>query len=401
MTRAHKTYALTLLALFAAALLPILVLNLALSNRSYGNIGQEVLRASDWQQRTHGITYAPSLSNTELFKTLRLKDRLPEINTVIFGSSTVLGITQNMLPAPMHAYNFSQTGHSLTASIGEAEWVMAHTDNIRYLVIPLDWSIGFIYQSGGPAAADLSADAIRRRIENSHNNVPLLDRIRDALSYPRIKSLSRIAEHIALADDRFSAFRQYFLQDSSDDYRCADGTPAKDFDTFHRGTCTGFRFDGSATFANTEPVTDPQQLILSATASSSQYASSLAYSQGEPNTLLLEQLATLARTAENHGGKLLLLLPPLLPGMEAALLRQPQMSAELMHTKERLGAWAKRENMVVLDAGQSERFGCTTSEFIDQHHAYSTCYDKIFMTFWNKYAPARNDSVAWPPGGLY
>jgi hypothetical protein len=401
MARAHKLYVLTILALFAATLLPILALNLILSSHTLGDTGKEVERASDWQQRTRGVTYAPTLSDTGPFKMLRLEDRLPDINTVIFGSSTALSIRHDMLPPPMRAFNFAQTGHPLSAAIGEAEWLMGHTSNIRYLVIPMDWALGFVYQPGNPTPANLDAGVVRHYVGAIRNSASLLARMRDALSYPRIVNLAGIVRKIVQASDHLAAFRQYFLQDSSDDYRCADGTPARDFDTFDRGTCTGFRFDGSATFANLEPVSDPQRLILSATASSSQYVTNLTRSQGRPNPVLLSHLAALAWQAENRGGKLLLLMPPLLPGLETAFMRQPQLSAALARTRQTLRDWATRQNIVVIDAGASERFGCSSSEFVDQHHALSSCYGKIFSTFWHQYAPAADGKIAWPTGGLY
>ncbi|MDD5180606.1 MAG: hypothetical protein PHT15_05040 [Gallionellaceae bacterium] len=398
MNRSHKRYVRLMLACFAATLLPILALNLQLGSLTLGNSGK-VRQASAWQQATHGVTYAPTLSDTGLFKTLRLHDRLPEINGVVFGSSTALGITVAAFPPPLKVYNFAQTGHGLMAAIGEAEWLMAHKDNIKYLVIPLDWSLGFIYQDGEPAPLDLAVAATQQ--QTATGAVPLLDRMRDALSYPRVASLFDILKKILRAPDNGTAFRQYFLQAVSDDYRCADGSWARDFDTIYRGTCTGFRFDGSATFANNEPVKDARPLILSAAVSSSKYVINLMRRQGEPNPAMLHHLAALARQTEGKNGKLLLFMPPLLPGMEAAFLQHPQLSATLTHTKDALRAWAARENIVILDAGQSERFGCSVPEFMDEHHAFPSCYNKVFTAFWSNHARAEGGNISWPRGGLY
>lgn len=387
-------------ACFSITLLPILALNLHLGSQALGNTSQ-VRQAGKWQQATHGVTYAPTLSDTGLFKTLRLHDRLPEINGVVFGSSTALGVTAAALPPPVQVYNFAQTGHGLMPAIGEAEWLMAHTDNVKYLVIPLDWSLGFIYAEGEPAVADLTVAASQQQATTYANTIPLLDRLRDALSYPRVASLFDILRQILRAQDHRAVFRQYFLQAVSDDYRCADGSLAKDFDTTYRGTCTGFRFDGSATFANLEPVKDARPLILSATVSNSKYTLNLMSKQGEPNPAILRHLAALARQAESKGGKLLLFMPPLLPGMEAAFLQHPQLSATLAHSKDALRAWATQENMVILDAGQSERFGCNAAEFADEHHAFSACYAKVFAAFWNGYSRTGGSNITWPSGGLY
>lgn len=387
-----------LLGCFGITLLPILLLNLLLGEQTLGR-NDKVMRASQWQQTTGGVTYAPTLSDTGPFKRARLQDRLPQVNTIVFGSSTMLGVTEGMFPPPLRPYNFAQTGHGLMSVIGEAEWMLAHAENVKYLVIPLDWSLGFVYQPGEPPAADLSPAA--NPPQGSAVAIPLLDRLRDALSYPRIESLLEILGHIAHTDKRWAAFRQYFLQDASDDYRCADGSWGKDFDTIHRGTCTGFRFDGSATFANSEPVRNAQPLLLAATASSSKYVTNLMQQRGEPNPVILRHLAAIARQAESNGGKLLLLMPPLLPGMEAAFLNNPQLAPTLAHTKDVLRAWAGANHVVILDAGAAERYGCTADEFIDEHHALPSCYGKIFHVFWSSHAHSGHGSLTWPQPGLY
>ena len=71
MNKPHKRFFWMLAACFGATLLPVFILNLILLNDTLGN-SRKVLLASQWQQRTGGITYAPTLSDTHLFKTLRL-----------------------------------------------------------------------------------------------------------------------------------------------------------------------------------------------------------------------------------------------------------------------------------------------------------------------------------------
>ena len=396
----HKRFFWILVACFCATLLPIFILNLVLLSNTLGNYRKAQL-ASQWQQRTQGITYAPTLLDTHLFKTLRLNDRMAEINTVVLGSSTAMGISQQALPSVFRTYNYAQSGHPLGAAIDEATWLMAHTDNVMYLIIPLDWALGFIYEKDDPAPTDLSATSAMRQVQSATKPIPLLDRMRDALSYPRIASLLEIFKTILRAKDRMATFRGYFLQDGSDDYRCADGIWARDFDITHRGTCTGFRFDGSATFAHRDPVKDAQSLIISATMSDLRYANRLMKGQGRPNPATLRRLAALARQAERKGGKLLLFMPPLLPSMETEFIKHPVWSPHLMRTKQILSDWAVRESMVIFDAGQSEHFGCNASEFVDEHHALSACYDKVFSAFLNTHVRIDGSSIIWPQGGLY
>lgn len=398
MSTPHKRFFLVLMTCFGATLLPIFALNLVLLNDTLGS-NRKALLASQWQQRTQGVTYAPTLSDTHLFKTLRLNDRLAEIDAVVFGSSTAMGITQQAFPDTLRIYNYAQSGHALGAALAEAEYVQQHAPQVKWLVIPLDWSIGFIYQHTEPSVIDLSAAAAMQQVQSAARPVPLLDRMRDALSYPRIASLLEIFKVILHSEDKPKAFRGYFLQDGSDDYRCADGAPGKDFDTVHRGTCTGFRFDGSATFANSSRVGNARSLILSATASSSKYHQNLALTHGTPDASLLQRLAELGQRAQQQGGGVLLFMPPLLPGMEAEFLRHPQLAADLQNTKRTLDKWAHQHHMTILDAGQAERYGCRVDEFIDEHHAVASCYERIFRPFWRK-ALRPDGSINLPADGL-
>ena len=398
MSTLHKRFFWVLMACFGATLLPVFILNLMLLNDTLGN-NRKALLASQWQQRTRGVTYAPTLSDTHLFKTLRLNDRLAEINTVVFGSSTTMGLARQAFPETLRIYNYAQSGHPLHAAIAEAEYLQQHAPQVKWLIVPLDWSLGFIYMQDTVPTANLSATATIQQAQAPSSHVPLLDRMRDALSYPRIASLFRIFKSILRAEDKLTALRGYFSQDGGDDYRCADGTPGKDFDTIHRGTCTGFRFDGSATFANSSRVDNARSLILSATASSSKYHQNLSLTQGAPDALLLQHLAALGERAATKGGGVILFLPPLLPGMEAEFLRHPQLSAQLQNTKRALDEWARQHRLTILDAGQSERFGCRSDEFIDEHHAVASCYEKIFRPFWRD-ALRPDGSINLPDGGL-
>src|SRR5512134_3040498 len=91
--RSSRRYLALLLGLLALALALVLGLNLLLAERSLG--GPDALQeARAWQGRTRGVTYAPPLTRSRPFKILRLQDRLPEINAMVLGSSSVMGVTQ-------------------------------------------------------------------------------------------------------------------------------------------------------------------------------------------------------------------------------------------------------------------------------------------------------------------
>ncbi|MBY0265033.1 MAG: hypothetical protein K2W84_01385, partial [Burkholderiales bacterium] len=102
-----------------ALLTPLLVLNLLLLANDTRHDKNRL--ASEWQQQTGGVTYPPPISNNQAFKILRLADRLPEIDAVVFGSSTMLTVGAEVFPPGWRLYNFAQTGNPLLNVIGETE----------------------------------------------------------------------------------------------------------------------------------------------------------------------------------------------------------------------------------------------------------------------------------------
>ena len=391
----HRRYVMIFAVACLAILLPVLVLNYLLGLRSLGGVAV-VLEASRWQQETRGVTYAPPLSANRPFKSARLFDRLPEINAVVFGSSTAMSITQEMFPPGVSIYNFSQTGNVLATVVGEVEFLLQSQPALKWFVVPFDWALGSPYWPGESRPQDLAPPQPDSPGEDA---VPISQRLSDALSLPRVKNLAAILGGVARASSPYQAFGEMFMQNAGEPYRCSDGTPARDFDTIFRSTCTGFRYDGSATFANHEPLSPQrtQVLIASAVVPSSKYATALIKSGGEPNQRLLEQLAVGARVMRERGGALVLLLPPLLPGLDRALHEAPDTSAALARTRQVLAQWAVAARVVVIDAGASERFGCAANEFVDEHHALPACYARVFSRlhdYWSH--PAAFAPGLWP-----
>ena len=115
----------------------------------------------------------------------------------------------------------------------------------------------------------------------------------------------------------------------------------------------------------------------------SKYARALQRTRGAIDPGLFRNLAELNQAIKAQGGTLILYMPPLMPGLEQAFLKQPQLSANLLRTKRELNDWAAANDAIVLDFGQSEKFGCAAEEFLDEHHAVGSCYRKIFGEFWN------------------
>lgn len=356
-----------------ALLAPVVMLNLLLLANDHRHDKNRL--ASRWQQESGGVTYAPPISSNRAFKTLRLADRLPEINTLVFGSSTAMSITADALPPALRAYNFSQSGNGLLSVIGEARFVVTHFgDQLRWLLIPLDWSLGFVYQDGVPVPADLSAVQVAPPAA-----LPVAVRLREALSLARITALGVVLREIAGEKDHLAAARRAFLEPAGVPYRCPDGVMARDYDLTFRGQCVGFRADGSATFADQKRVAGAaaQSVVVQAASASSQYATALAGKAGQPDAALLEQLAALLRQTQARGIRVVFFLPPLVPGLDARLLASAHSGEKLRRTKAVLTAWAEQQQVPLFDAGPSEQHGCIATEFIDAHHALPDCYRKI------------------------
>jgi len=382
---ASRLFNAVLLAGLGLMLAIVVGLNLLLGERALGT-PELVKAASDWQHATGGVTYPPPITANRPFKSLRLADRLPQINAVVLGASTSMGLPADAFPPSVRIYNFAQTANPLHATIGEAEYIVQHYgDRVKWIFVALDWSVGMLYQPGPPVTLDLSPAAALS--PHALPQVSFLEKLTDAVSWPRVKNLWSILRLAWRSPDGLTAVRRAFFATSGADYRCPDGTPARAFDTINRGMCVGFRSDGSATFADGHPV-DPaqvEQLVHAGAAPGSRYSQPIVHGAGRINPALLAGLDRLATEFSAKGGKLVLFAPPLIPGLERALAESAHAGDSVRRTKAALDAWAKKEGLIIIDAGASERFGCTAAEFLDEHHAYPACYRKIMRRFWERY----------------
>src|SRR4029079_11199744 len=187
-----------------------------------------------------------------------------------------MSITADAFPPTLKTYNFAQSGNALRSVIGEVEYVVEHWgERTRLLVVPLDWALGFVYERGEPTPAELTPEAALR--EGKAARPSLSVELTDALSLPCLRILVDIIREVFKASDKSAAFRQVFLEPASPEYRCQDGTPARDFDVVFRGMCNGFRYDGSATFADQKRLDTAraQALLATAASGSEQYAQAL------------------------------------------------------------------------------------------------------------------------------
>jgi hypothetical protein len=373
-----------------ATLLPVLFLNLQLLRRTLGAREVEA-EASAWQEATRGtVNLAIDNDAFRTFKTLRLHDRLAHVDTLVLGSSTMMGLTERALPAPVRAYNLATNSNHIATVIGEAEFVQSHYPQIKRLIIPIDWSVGFVYAADPVPTMDLTLETALKAVAKPAP-VPLALRAREALSYPRIVALWSMLRLISQSADPKAAFLKAFFNRVGTESRCGDGTPAKNFAVEYSGPCRGFRFDGSATFASIGRLSAAAEMMRLALSPDERYVRDLDLTDGQPNTGYLERLVVIDRRARENGGELILVRPPLLPGFERALSRLPGPAAALARTDSELDSWARKNRLALINAGRSEDFGCVVGAFVDAHHAVDTCFEKIFADGWPaRLAPARD-----------
>ncbi len=380
--RQEKIYLSVFISIFVTAIGVILALNVALGERGLGS-AEAVKQASAWQQATRGITYAPPVTNSRPFKAHRLADRLAQVNTVVLGASSLMGVTAAMFPATMQAYNFSLTANATSAVTAEAEYIeQYYASRVRNLVIGLDWAIGMIYHPGDVATLDLAPAA--QLSGYGASTIPLSRKLADALALPKVANLGYALRSVLKSDQPLSDFRRTFFDLAGAEYRCAEGVIARDFDVISRGTCLGFRYDGSWTFAGERHLSEARARVLAqaAAAPSSQFSKYLCAAQGEPNPVFLRRLGAVARRFVDSGGHAVFILPPLIPGMEIEMSKAGSSNRCLARTKAALDAWAREQGVTVIDAAASEVFGCKAAEFLDENHAWPECHARILGRYW-------------------
>jgi hypothetical protein len=215
--------------------------------------------------------------------------------------------------------------------------------------------------------------------------------MQDALTWPKVSNLGSMLMTVAKSGDPAGVFRHLFFDRAGEPYRCADGAMARDFDVVNLGLCRGYRYDGSWTFANDSRLNPAQaaRLAMAAAAASSKYTQQLCANGGAPNPQYLQHLGDTARRFAERGGQMTFLLPPLVPGLEHALLQNPHWNTCLTRTKSILHDWAVQNRLTVIDAGAAERYGCETTEFVDEHHAYPECNARVLKRYFTDLAQGR------------
>ena len=371
-----------------------MTLNIRIHNSGYNN-DQLVIDAIEWQRQTRGVTWAGGLGRYDghrNFKQIRFWDEAPSIDTVVLGSSTVMTLGNDSFQNISGIYNLASNSQNLSVTLDQAKYILDNAPSIKVIIVPIDWALGFVfYDLALSPGFDMSALASRSALNKIGNETIDWSLIKDSISLSKVKNLMQTLTRAIVSDDPFGELYSIFISPEGNDYRCPDGSLARDFDLAYRGMCLGFYADGSSSMRNFGRIIaeDRQQFILEQVRNTEvSYVAHLRESRGLPNRSFLEALAKLRGQAVLKAREIIFILPPLMPGVELAILQREDVGPYLRALKDEIKKWQGQNELSIIDAGASEKYGCSYDEFLDAHHAYRSCYRKIFGPFSSSFTPS-------------
>jgi hypothetical protein len=348
-------------------------INAATSGRL--NEPAQFARAVQWQRQTQGRVYV-SVPGERGFKFSLPEEIAREIEIAVLGSSTVMPISSDILHKPM--YNFSLSGSSLGSSIRLARYLIERYQNIKIIMVGYDWALTFPFT---PPDVQLALPDVPAPPKTDAQFMTTVSGLQQSLS--STQALFTASQfRISFRNDAGLSFVGQLFGKAVVETRCQTGERLAYFGAFRPG-CPGFFPDGSIRFETYlmpfDPNTDPALLVQQALNIPRYYGNALRLTNGEPNKDYLEHLAQLSTSLKARGGRLVLVLPPLIPGFERALASGSD-GASLRKLKSALSTWAQANNSDLIDGGRAEDEGCHPGEFIDAHHAITSCYSKVLTT---------------------
>ena len=348
-------YNLLLLGLTAGIVFCFLIIILNVTD-GYKAENPLIKQAIDWQNQTKGIVAISSKLAT-LYKHETAPDYIAnnKINTIVFGSSTMMTVRSNIFPKQFRVYNNATNSNPLHKTIGELRYLAESNERIRWAVLAVNYSLGFPFKKSPVKPYQLDSPVV---------DIPFTDKVRDAITLDRLKTTFK------------SLWNQAILDDPT--YPCPkEDLVGRDFGTMRSpGICRGYRIDGSATFGlrRMSKLSWKGQLNDEGL---KRYIKSLETSEGgKINSAYLEELKQLDGLLKSRNGYLILILPPLMPEAEVWLINS-HVGPSLLTFKHNITTWASESQVMLIDAGQSERYNCAYEDFFDQHHALEYCYEKI------------------------
>jgi hypothetical protein len=315
-------------------------------------------KAFMWQEKNKGVV-GITVNIASEYKQRMLEWRIARKNldTILLGSSTLMGIKEDMFKNHS-VFNGATNSNILFYTIAVAKYHSKHSDTIKNIIIGFDWQLGLPYR---PYQNITHNPGIEKKKETN-----LVDKIKDAVSYQRVKIV-------------FLNLIDYLFIDPHSQYKCpTEDTIGTDqfFKTDIPKSCRGYRFDGSAIFPN-RYVTE-KEWIDTLKNGLEKYQEQFDINLGTIDSRYLNDFKEISQNLNRKGGKLIILIPPLIPN---AITTMEKVAKETYTAKlHKLLSFAKKNNIDVLNASKSEEFGCVYSDFLDSHHAFPSCYKKIFDT---------------------
>ena len=315
-------------------------------------------KAFMWQEKNKGVV-GITVNIASEYKQRMLEWRISRKNldTIILGSSTVMGIKSDMFEN-YSVFNGATNSNILYYTIAVAKYHSSHSNSVKNIIIGFDWQLGLPYR---PYKDIKHNPAVKNK---THTN--FVDKIKDAVSYQRVK--------IVLTNVIDNIFTESVAQ-----YKC----PTEDnigtdqfFQTDKPKSCRGYRFDGSAIFPNRH-LTE-KEWIDTLNNGLEKYQKQFDTNLGTIDPRYLNDFKEISENLKRKGGKLIIHIPPLMPNATTTMEHVAQKS--YMKKISTLLNFAKQNNITVLDASKSEKFGCTYNDFLDPHHAFPSCYKKILGT---------------------
>ncbi len=316
-------------------------------------------KAVHWQSLTKG-TVGLSSKKMTAFKILSGRIYLDKnnVNTLVLGSSTMMGIRDEIFPKGLKVYNYSKNFNPLKKTIGEAYYFVGRYDNVKWVIIGLDFSLGMVFED---------FKIVKYNADVEDEEVSFSDIFADAITLSRLKiTLKNIRA------DLFSGKRGYSCPEN-------DGMGGDFGAVLAPRRCNGLRYDGSATF-NYRRMNQAQWKRRLSENGLSWYINKLEQSGEEVNENYLKHLRIINDILMSRSGGLIMVSPPLMPNAENIILKSAA-GKYLENYKKEINRLASLNKIRFIDAGKSEEYGCVPEEFYDAHHALAQCYSKIFDRF--------------------
>lgn len=288
-----------------------------------------------------------------------------QTNAIVVGSSTVMGIREGHFAKPVHIFNLAKNSYFAPQTILEALRTIIKFPTLKWVIMESNWSFGITtaFAPNASSVANILQEEMTQQQKNS-KELSYYELLQDLITLQRVK--------IVLRNIYFSIIRS-----GNDIYICPGEKEANciDYKADAPRKGAGFRWDGSHTLGN-------HRNYVIGNNSTSEYIEKFSATVKkscihEINKEYFRELKKIARILQVRGGNLILLFSPMSPNIEYQILTST-VGGKIKQYKKSVSNWATRTKVKLVDAGGSEKYGCSYDEFYDDHHALDSCYSKIW-----------------------